>query len=190
MIWMFAIRADDADAAGIRARVVRRDARTGEDYVRLYLDTFNDRRRAYVFTFNPLGIQADGLYNEGTSTGREFDSNIDATWDGIVTSAGRIDESGYVVEAAIPFRTLRFAAGDAQVWGLHVQRWIARKGERTSWRPVSREGVVAAHADGHDDRVAGNSPCASTRSFSDADRQRGDRPDAAGARRTNRLRQV
>ena len=134
-----AMRALDREPAAIRGRVVRRDALEGEDYVRLYLDTFNDRRRAYVLTFNPLGIQADGLYNEGTTTGRNFDGNIDATWDGVFTSAGTIDEGGYVVEAAIPFRTLRFSGHQGRIWGLHVQRWIARKGERTSWRPVSRE---------------------------------------------------
>jgi hypothetical protein len=38
-------------------------------FVVFYLDTFDDRRRAYVFWFNPLGIQADGLYTEGTVVG-------------------------------------------------------------------------------------------------------------------------
>lgn len=46
---------------------------------------------------------------------------------------------GYEVEIAIPFRSLRFAGGDVRTWGLHVQRWIARKAERISWQPQSRE---------------------------------------------------
>ena len=35
------------------------------------LDTFDDQRRAYVFTVNPLGVQHDGLWNDsGGGTGQ------------------------------------------------------------------------------------------------------------------------
>lgn len=126
------------DPARVRARVARRDDIAGDDFVMLYLDTFNDRRRAYVFWFNPLGIQADGIFTEGVSIGRNFDGNIDRTWDGVLESKGRLTERGYEVEAAIPFTTLRFPRGEVATWGLHVDRWIAREGERISWRPISR----------------------------------------------------
>jgi len=134
-----AIRAADREPGGVRGRVVRRDDLGGEDTVTIHLDTFNDRRRAYVFRVNPLGIQGDGLYNEGTTIGRDYEGNVDSTWDGVWRSAGRVTDMGYEVEIAIPFRTLRFASGRERAWGLHVQRWIARKAERTSWRPQSRE---------------------------------------------------
>lgn len=133
------IRAWDSEPAAIRGRVTRRDDIFGDDYVTVHLDTHDDRRRAYVFSFNPLGIQSDGLYNEGVSTGRNFDANVDRSWDGVITSKGLITVDGYVVEAAIPFKTLRYQAGEDQRWGLHVQRWIARKAENISWRPISRE---------------------------------------------------
>ncbi len=131
--------ARDPEQLGVRGRVTRRDDIAGDDYVKLYLDTYDDRRRAYVFWFNPLGIQADGIYTEGVSTGRDYDSNVDRTWDGILVSHGQITDDGFVVEAAIPFRTLRFPTGVDRQWGLHVERWIARKGERISWRPISRD---------------------------------------------------
>ncbi len=134
-----AVRAWDSDATSIRARVTRRDDIAGDDYVTIHLDTYDDRRRAYVFAFNPLGIQSDGIYNEGVSTGRNFDANVDRTWDGLLRSKGAVTEDGFVIEAAIPFSTLRFAAGADRPWGLHVQRWIARKAENVSWRPLSRE---------------------------------------------------
>jgi hypothetical protein len=133
------VRAWDSEPEAMRGRVTRRDDIFGDDYITIHLDTYNDRRRAYVFSFNPLGIQGDGLYNEGVSTGRNWDSNIDRTWDGVLTSAGRLVEDGFVIEAAIPFKTLRYAGGADAQWGLHVQRWIARKGENVSWRPISRE---------------------------------------------------
>jgi len=102
-----AIRAWDSGPGGVRGRVARRDDIGADDYVTLQLDTYDDRRRAYVFSFNPLGIQSDGLYNERVSTGRNFDANIDRTWDGVLTSKGAITDDGFVVEAAIPFKSLR-----------------------------------------------------------------------------------
>jgi hypothetical protein len=133
-----AIRAFDGDPAGVRARVTRRDDIFGDDYVTIYLDTYDDRRRAYVFSFNPLGIQGDGLYTEGVATGRDWDDNINRTWDGVLQSKGALTGDGYVIEAAIPFSTLRYAAGQERQWGLHVQRRIARKAEEVSWQPISR----------------------------------------------------
>src|SRR4029079_3787495 len=50
---------DDKDK--IRATVAKRDDIFGEDNVRMWLDTYDDQRRAYVLGFNPLGIQQDGI---------------------------------------------------------------------------------------------------------------------------------
>jgi hypothetical protein len=78
-----AVEAFDSEPAGIRGRLTRRDDLAADDYVRIYLDTYDDRRRAYVFSFDPLGIQADGLYSEGTAVGRDWERNIDRSWDGV-----------------------------------------------------------------------------------------------------------
>src|SRR5690606_27609008 len=54
---------DDRDK--IQATVAKRDDVFGEDNVRIWLDTYNDQRRAYLLGFNPLGIQQDGIVTEG-----------------------------------------------------------------------------------------------------------------------------
>ncbi|HEY9402286.1 MAG TPA: sugar-binding protein, partial [Pyrinomonadaceae bacterium] len=55
------------DPTKVRATLARRDAVPGtEDTVRILLDTFNDKRRAYVLVFNPLGVQQDGVRTEGS----------------------------------------------------------------------------------------------------------------------------
>ena len=54
---------DDKDK--IRATIAKRDNVFGEDNVRVWLDTFNDRRRAYILGFNPLGVQQDGIFTDG-----------------------------------------------------------------------------------------------------------------------------
>jgi hypothetical protein len=62
------------DRDKIRATVARRDNTFSDDYFNVYLDTFNDQRQAYVFGFNPLGIQTDGIYTEGR--GNDFSVDL------------------------------------------------------------------------------------------------------------------
>lgn len=126
-----AFRAHDSIPSAIRAPVSKRDAVSlGDDFVAIWLDTFNDRRRAYGFRFSPLGIQEDGIFSEGDRS---------LAWDGIYESKGRIVEDGYIVEAKIPFKTLRFSIDESKSWGLHLFRSIARKKEDVSWMPLPRD---------------------------------------------------
>ncbi|MBC7929475.1 MAG: carbohydrate binding family 9 domain-containing protein, partial [Rubrivivax sp.] len=85
------------DPSKVRATVARRDNVSGEDNVRLYLDTFNDQRRAYVLMFNPFGIQQDGIFTEG--------QNIDFSVDIVMESKGTITSDGFIIEVAIPFKS-------------------------------------------------------------------------------------
>ncbi len=120
------VRAAD-DPSRVRATVARRDDVLDDDHVILYLDTFDDRRRAYVLILNPLGIQQDGIYTEG----REIDYSVDL----VLQSKGRVTDDGYVIEAALPFSSLRYRAGN---WGVHAQRRIRHLDEEDSWRPLVR----------------------------------------------------
>ncbi|MCH2464932.1 MAG: carbohydrate binding family 9 domain-containing protein, partial [Gemmatimonadetes bacterium] len=66
----FGIRAYDSDPDEILARFGERDRVTyNDDWVRIILDTFDDRRQAYAFSINPLGLQSDGLIVEGSVSG-------------------------------------------------------------------------------------------------------------------------
>jgi len=138
----FGIRAFDEDPAGIRATLAGRDSYIfSDDYIRFVLDTFNDQRRAYVFTVNPFGVQHDGLWNEGgggSGRGRgSFGSPIDANPDFLWASDGRLTEWGYEVEVRVPFKSLRFPEVDLQSWGLQVERKIQRNGYESSWAPIT-----------------------------------------------------
>ena len=88
---------DDKDK--IRATVAKRDNVFDEDNVRVWLDTYNDQRRAYVLGFNPLGVQQDGIYTEGR--GADFSVDI------VMESKGVIQDWGWSVEIKIPFKSLR-----------------------------------------------------------------------------------
>ncbi len=122
-----AVRAGDA-AGKIRGRLHERDnvAMQGQDFVAVLIDTFNDRRRAFALYVNPLGIQGDGIQIEGGGF---------SEWDGLFDSRGRMTTDGYVIEIAIPFKSLRFPAGAEQRWGFALVRHYGRDGmEDTPWK--------------------------------------------------------
>jgi hypothetical protein len=119
------------DPKKVRATVAKRDNITNDDYIAIYLDTFNDRRRAYLLMFNPLGAQQDGLYTEGN----EPDYSVDI----VMESKGVLTEDGYSIEVAIPFKSLRYEAGRGKLWGVHALRYIRRLDEEDSWAPLRRD---------------------------------------------------
>ena len=67
----------------VRGTVARRDQIFDEDNVRVFLDTFNDGRKAYVLGWNPLGVQQDGIMTEGSGT--DFSVDIVMESKGMVT---------------------------------------------------------------------------------------------------------
>ncbi len=120
------------EPADIRARVTRREQTESDadDSVSIYLDTFHDQRRAYVFTANPLGVQADGIMTEGQAQ----DSSFDTLW----FTESRLTSFGYVVKMTIPFRSLRFTSDREQTWGVALSRRIRRLDEDAFWPLISK----------------------------------------------------
>ncbi len=109
------------DPAQIRAHLGKREDIFGDEGVEIFLDTFHDRQRAYVFAINPFGVQLDGIYTEGQ--GYQFD--FDTLW----TSEGRLTDDGYVAMLAIPWKSMRFPKAPEQEWGFALARIIPRKNE-------------------------------------------------------------
>ncbi|HSE68477.1 MAG TPA: DUF5916 domain-containing protein [Gemmatimonadales bacterium] len=135
----FGIIAYESQPGAIRATVADRDNLDADDRVTIYLDTFDDRRRAFFFTVNPLGSQEDGVRTEGgfaagSLVGGTTDKNPDYIWE----SKGRLTDSGYVVEVRIPFKSLRYPGNGAQRWGINVVRKIQRTGYEDTWTDTRR----------------------------------------------------
>src|SRR5437773_8437470 len=118
------------DTAKVRASLANREDVGGDDGVAVYLDTFHDHKRAYVFWANPLGVQLDGIMTEG----QDDDYSFDTVWQ----SDGRLTPDGYVVRLAIPFRSLRFGTGAVQSWGIALGRFIRRYNEESYWPYVTK----------------------------------------------------
>ena len=122
----FGCHAFDSNPGAIRAVRADRDAVSEHDQIGITIDPFNDRRRAWQFAVTPLGVQYDAVYDAQSE-------HADAAWNAIWTSAGRIVNDGYIVEASIPFKSLRFPAG-AREWGF------------LAWRMRPRDANVAMHS--------------------------------------------
>ena len=101
----------------IVATEMRRDSTAlfqGNDVVSFVFDPFYDRRNALVFTVNPIGGRSDvQVTNE-----RQFSQDWNPVWE---VKTGRFD-GGWTVEAAVPFKSLRYREGTEQVWGFNVMR--------------------------------------------------------------------
>ncbi|MCC6317352.1 MAG: carbohydrate binding family 9 domain-containing protein [Gemmatimonadaceae bacterium] len=130
----------------VHATLAARDKIDMDDYIQLLIDPFNDRRRAFVFGINPLGAQADGVRTEGFSPpqprGQTFGGNppafIDLSPDFVFASRGRVTDTGYELEVAIPLKSLRFQGTNLQDWALQVVRFVQHSGYQQTWTPARR----------------------------------------------------
>ena len=100
----------------IVANEMRRDSnniRMG-DCVAFSFDTFHDGRNAFQFEVSPLGARVDGQ----STNERQFSADWNPVWQ---LAVGRF-AGGWTVEAAIPFKSLRYQPGAAQLWGFNARR--------------------------------------------------------------------
>jgi hypothetical protein len=140
----------DREPGGIVVADSRRDSSLTEtDSFTMILDTYRDRQNGFVFGTNPAGIEYDGqVTNEGQGGGglaagqmqsSGAGSGFNLNWDGAWTVKTRLTGDGWTAEFAIPFKTLRFPAGEIQTWGINFQRNIRRRNERAFWSPIPRQ---------------------------------------------------
>ncbi|UCD64758.1 MAG: carbohydrate binding family 9 domain-containing protein [Candidatus Zixiibacteriota bacterium] len=108
-----------ADPATVRASMCERERIFDDDNIGFFFDTYGDATRAYIININPYGIPYDALWSAGWGE----DSNFDL----IFESAGKVTDSGYQVELAIPFSNLRFPNKPTQEWKIDFYRHHQRE---------------------------------------------------------------
>ncbi len=131
----------DRQPEGIIVSDSRRDASLSEtDSFQVILDTFFDRQNGFVFGTNPAGIEYDGqVTKEGSADFGSGGGGFNLAWDAVWEVEVQVSDIGWSAEMAIPFRTLRFAKGDVQNWGINFQRNLRRRNERSFWAPIPRQ---------------------------------------------------
>jgi len=125
-----AVRAYDRDMRAVRASQLRRDADlSSDDNITVLIDSYRDRRGAFLFRTN-----ANGAMWDAQLVGLD---NLNENWNGIWDVATRRDAVSWTVEFAIPLRTLRFNPSRDAI-GMNVQRFIRRKNEEDLWQSWGR----------------------------------------------------
>ncbi len=102
------------DPSKIRTSYSDRDAIFRDDYFGIMLDTYGDQTWGYELFVNPYGIQGDLRMTSGSGE----DASFDIVWE----TMGKITDSGYQVEIAIPFASLRFPDKEKQTWRANFWR--------------------------------------------------------------------
>jgi len=124
------VRASESQPDRMIVNEMRRDSGnlTQNENFGFALDTFYDRRNSVNFSFNPIGGRQDGQNtNEGTWNG---------DWNPIWDLEVRRGPGGWTAEAAVPFKSLRYQPGAAQVWGIQLRRVNRWKNEISFLAPV------------------------------------------------------
>lgn len=103
----------------------------------MFLDTFEDQTNGFTFGANAAGAQWDGLIYEG--------GKVDLNWENKWVSAVKDYQDRWVLEMAIPFKTLRYKNGISD-WGINFSRNDLKTTEKSSWAPIPRQFPTASLA--------------------------------------------
>ncbi|PWT78492.1 MAG: hydrolase [Bacteroidetes bacterium] len=103
----------------------------------LFIDPFDDRTNGFTFGANAAGAQWDGTMYEG--------GKVDLSWDNKWYSVVKNYDDKWILEAAIPFKTIRFKKGIRE-WGINFSRNDLKSKEKSSWAPVPRQFPTASLA--------------------------------------------
>lgn len=127
----------DSQPDKIKQKLVRRDRSSESDQVTVMLDPYHDRQSGYRFHVNASNVQRDArMYN---------DTDSDNDWNGVWSSAVKMQPWGWSTEIKIPYHCLRFSAAEQQNWGFNLARYISRVQENSWWNfsPSSEGGWVS-----------------------------------------------
>ncbi len=108
---------------------LRRDFITPSDLFEVIIDPFQDKLNGFAFGVNPFGVQREGLIS--------FGSNVDWGWDNRWYSETKRFNDRWVVEMAIPLKTLRFKSGSTE-WNINFTRTELKRNERSAWSHIGR----------------------------------------------------
>ncbi len=119
--------------SALRQHLDRRDSQGPAEQFIVMLDTYLDRRTAYVFGVNTAGVRFERFHGEDSEFSRDYSFN--PVWEARTS----FDEQSWTTEMRIPFSQLRFTDKEKQVWGVNFNRWIPADNEDVFWIYVPRE---------------------------------------------------
>ena len=138
-----AINALDEKPDLIQRRLSRRDGFAG-DRVNVIIDSYHDKRTAFVFTITAAGVKGEEIASQNGQ-------NWDESWNPVWFTNAKLDEFGWTAEMKIPLSQLRFGDAKEQIWGFNVIRNIFRLNERSMWQriPNNQAGFISESGELH-----------------------------------------
>lgn len=111
---------------------LKRDYQAGvSDVFAVNIDPFSDKLNGFHFAVSPFNVQREGLVDNGT--------NMTTDWDNKWYSAVQNHVDHWVLEMAIPFKTLRYKLVEGQnTWRINFSRFGLKQNEASTWSPVPR----------------------------------------------------
>ncbi|HKV97762.1 MAG TPA: DUF5916 domain-containing protein [Gammaproteobacteria bacterium] len=138
----FGIVCDDPDPGKIAIHTLQRDAdQSSDDNVMIVLDTFGQKKLAYVFQVNAGGAMADGLISPGYMNNNSNTPMVDFNWNGYWKAAVKRTATGWTAEISIDTQSLQFNNKNA-VWGLNISRYVPRDLLTLAWSGINLNASV------------------------------------------------
>ena len=107
----------------------------GSDEFAVNIDPFKDKVNGFHFAVTPFNVRREGIIDNGT--------NVNRDWDNKWYSEVKNYEDYWVVEMAIPVKTLRYSRVEGpNTWRINFTRLAIKQNERSSWAPVPRQFTI------------------------------------------------
>ena len=135
-IYIAAICLDPNDGDYVVQSLRRDFGFSTNDAFAVFLDPFSDKQNGFSFAVTPYNVQREGLLMRGGGYG------VSTAWDnGWISEVQRLSDR-WVVEMAIPKKTIRFNEG-IKSWRVNFARNDLKINETSVWSPVPRTQNVA-----------------------------------------------
>jgi hypothetical protein len=138
-LYVAAICYDEIDGEYVIQSLKRDFSYPVSDAFAVFIDPFNDKTNGFSFAVNPLGVQREGLVQEGGGFG------VTTAWDNKWYSEVTKQDGKWLVEMAIPFKTIRYKENNT-TWRINFSRNDLKRNENSSWAGVPRNFNIATMA--------------------------------------------
>lgn len=108
-----------------------RDNVWAQDAAGIIIDPLGNRQEQYLIILGLSGTIMDGRKVRATTEG-----DCDWSWDADITWASARTDSGFMIEARIPFSNFRCPAGEDIVWNINLFRKLQCRNSQTLYSPL------------------------------------------------------
>src|SRR4030095_5930822 len=121
----------DNEMKRLRSNLCDRDKMFNDDWVGPIIDPYGDDIKGYEIFVNPYGVQGDLIWTK---------QGENSSYDMIFYSEASILKDKWIVEMAIPFKSLSFPDKVNHNWKIHLLRTRPRETRtQMSWAKISRD---------------------------------------------------